>query len=183
MVVVQKQASSGFALTWHDSTRAFAKRDPLPAVEQTLAQLLGAKILSKLDINTADTSIPWKCTADYLHNPVWSILFSMIAVRNHLHTRTLSVTYVRPVEWLRWLVTYLGTRTYNVGKQWLSDKSTLETGRSWTDTESREMSVFTVTRSSWDRLLTRMESALTQRRSQQYKMWNRQVMWETYDGS
>jgi len=59
MVVVQKQTSSGFALTWHDSTRAFAKRDPLPAVEQTLAQLLGAKILSKLDINTADTSIPW----------------------------------------------------------------------------------------------------------------------------
>ena len=94
------------ALTWHDSTRVFAKRDSLPAVEQTLAQLLGAKILSKLDINTADTSIPWKCTADYLHNPVRSILFSMIAVRNHLHTRTLSVTYVRPVEWLRWSSLY-----------------------------------------------------------------------------
>ena len=78
------------------------ERHPLPTVELTLAQLAGAKVYVECKFRILpNTSIPWECIADYLHNLIRSILFLSIAVWNYLCARTFSVMHVRPVEWLR----------------------------------------------------------------------------------
>ena len=52
-------------------------RHPLAAVEQTLAQIAGARVFSKLDANSGFWQIPVSRVsfAHDLHNNIWSILF------------------------------------------------------------------------------------------------------------
>ena len=53
------------------------ERHPLPAVEQVLAQLSGAKVLTKLDANSGFWQI-------HLYHTVWALLFSQTAIWHFL---------------------------------------------------------------------------------------------------
>ena len=72
------------------------ERHPLPAVEQTMAQLAGAKIFSKLDANSGFWQIlpnPRVNPSHDLHNPFRQILFPQIALWHHFRSGTLPATY------------------------------------------------------------------------------------------
>ena len=75
------------------------EQHPLPAVDQTLAQLAGPKIFSKLDANSrschADSPFPRVNPAHNVHNTFQQILFQQIAIWHHVRTRALSTLHVR----------------------------------------------------------------------------------------
>ena len=47
---------------------------PLPKVDETLAQLSGAKVFSKLDANSGFWQIPLAATVNHFHRSLWQIL-------------------------------------------------------------------------------------------------------------
>ena len=53
---------------------------PLPKVDETLAQLAGATVFSKLDANSGFWQIPLNSAANDLHYTIWTILFHKNAI-------------------------------------------------------------------------------------------------------
>ena len=86
MVVVPK--ADGKVRICVDLTRlnqsVHRERHPLPAVDQVLAQLAGANVLSKPDANSEFWQFPltWLSQADNIHHSLWSILFQPPTLRN-----------------------------------------------------------------------------------------------------
>ena len=61
------------------------ERHPLVAIEQTMVQLAGPKIVSKLDANS-NTPNPRINPSHYFHNPLQQILFPQIALWYHFRS-------------------------------------------------------------------------------------------------
>jgi hypothetical protein len=79
------------------------ERHPLPAIDQILAQLAGAKVFSTLDANSGFWQIPLDPeSAKLMHNlhySVWAILFPQATLRNNLSSRTFPTPNDRDPEW------------------------------------------------------------------------------------
>ena len=70
------------------------ERHQLPAVEQVLAQLTGAKVFSKLDANVGFSQILLApvCITDYIHHTFWSLLFSPSTIWDHVSSRAFQLS-------------------------------------------------------------------------------------------
>ena len=75
------------------------ERHILPLVEQILAQLGGAAVFSKLDVNSGFWQIELTerlCCPDNLHYyPLWKVLLQSPSIWNHIGSKTLSTTEFR----------------------------------------------------------------------------------------
>ena len=82
------------------------ERHMLPSVDHTLAQLTGATIFSKLDVNSGFWQIKLveelcKLTM-YIHNTFWALLFQSSPIWNYLSTKALPKKHVSDPRRTRW---------------------------------------------------------------------------------
>ena len=86
------------------------ERHPLPAVEQSLAQLAGACILNlRCQLRVLANPIgPRECIVDNVHHTFWQVLLSLLAIRHHFCAGAFSEADVRDTLRPRWCGVYDG---------------------------------------------------------------------------
>ena len=117
------------------------EQNPLPAFDQTLAQLVGATVFT-MNANSRFWQIPPGSiigSTDHLYNTFWSILLPPNALWDFISPRAFSAMNVRNLEWPCRCCVYDGRHSRpwqdTRGAQRKTGESTPMNARGWSDTE------------------------------------------------